>query len=187
MIQPIHYREMWIYFLSGNPLSERLAVIKFDVLHARYFYFLVYFARLLGHNITKFKRNKETFYIIGDSTMKSDDERKLNLKCLLCSNVVYSSSAGLSQHQKSKHNQGSKKGVNWDWTTDLVTFKNRRAELSQQQKGLVPSRRGPKPTIDRPRPQVERPFVLTPDQKFIEIPAVIRVPISIGQAEILQS
>lgn len=133
MIKPIHYREMWDYFLGGNPLSGRLAVRKFDLLHARYFYFLVYFARLLGHDIFKFRHNKETFYQIGDKTMKSSTEKAL------------------------------------------------------QRKGLSRRGRPPKSAIDRPQPTKEKPIVLTPDQEYIEINAVIRVPIEIGQPIITQS
>ncbi len=126
--------------------------------------------------------------ISGDKTMKSDDERKFNLKCLVegCGKI-YSSSVGMSQHQMSKHNQGSKQDENWEWTTDPVTFKNKRAMASQARKGIGTTATAKRPTRRQQVAPKPTPLILSPDSKYIEISAVIRVPIEIGQPEILQS
>ena len=60
--------------------------------------------------------------ISGDRKMKSSKEREFNLKCLVCKKPDYicSSSAGMSTHQDRRHDQGSKQGENWEWTTEPV-------------------------------------------------------------------
>lgn len=194
---------------------------------------------------------RKSTYKSGDRPMKSSAERKFNLKCLVegCG-AVYSSSAGMSQHQMKVHNQGSKRNVNWEWTTDPVTFKDKRAVAAQGRKGIGATatagqsriktevegslnfkclickrvigslsgmvshlrrvhKQGPNknvnwertkepityPTESYKRGSYKRrqqvvpaptPLILSPDSKYIEINAVIRVPIEIGQPEILQ-
>ena len=130
----------------------------------------------------------------GDKKMKSKQEMTHNLECIVegCGKV-YGSSAGVSNHQTRNHGQGSKIDVNWRWTKKPITYSDKRALAIQAKKGIE----SPDITerhIDRPSPKrkyTRKPLaadrvVVTPNSKFVDIPVVIRVPISIGEAEILQ-
>lgn len=197
--------------------------------------------------------------ISGDRRMKSKQELTYNLECIVpgCGKV-YSSSAGMSMHQRKAHGQGSKRDVNWRWTKKPTTINDLRSRASQERKGIGKAAAEQPRTIDTKaegsnlkclvegcgrvlgslpgmvghlrrkhgqgarksvnwartneplaqegrgrgrtvpastkQPRTKRqpvmlqpsPLILSPDSKYIEIAAVIRVPITIGQAEILQ-
>ena len=134
-------------------------------------------------------RNVSTSSFSGDRRMKSKQEMTHNLECIVqgCGKV-YSSSAGMTVHQRKAHGQGAKKDVNWHWTKKPTTINDLRSRAAQQRKGIGPADAS---VVEQPQPPKRKyvrrqPLVLTPDSKTIEINAVIRVPISIGQAEILQ-
>ncbi len=135
--------------------------------------------------------NRQPSIYSGDRIMKSEMELTHNLECLMPGCVaVYASTAGMSQHQKGEHDQGSKLKVNYQWTKKPITFKNKLAEAAQARKGIgmtaAPETSRTKRPYKRRQPQ-QQPIVITPHDKYIEIAAVIRVPISVGQAEIIQS
>ncbi len=141
--------------------------------------------------------NRKPSLYSGDRKMKSKIELTHNLECLVpgC-RAIYVSSAGMSVHQKKAHgNQGSVQDVNWRWTKEPTTINDKRSRAAQQRKGIGGA--APPASAEQPRPKrkytkrvksdvmMPTPLMLTPDSKFIEIAAVIRVPITIGQAEII--
>ncbi len=110
-------------------------------------------------------------------------EESFNLKCLVsrCGWVV-GSLPGMVGHLRRKHNQGARKSVNWERTKE---------PLAQEGRGRTPTPETPrtKRPYEKRQPGALQPspLILSPDSKYIEIAAVIRVPISVGQAEIIQS
>lgn len=139
-------------------------------------------------------RKPSTIIYSGDRRMKSRKEKTHNLECLRCGEV-YSSSPGMSGHTKRKHGEGAKINVNWQWSLKPTTISDLRSRAAQAEKGIGATATTP---IEQPRTKRKytrrqpilaelkpSPLILSPDSKYIEIPAVIRVPISVGQAEII--
>ena len=110
--------------------------------------------------------------------IKPEAEGSLNFKCLRCERVI-GSLPGTVGHLRRVHNQGARKDVNWERTKEPIT-----------QRGPTTAAEAPrtKRSYTRRQPIAPKPtsLVLSPDSKFIEIDAVIRVPIEIGQPEITQ-
>ncbi|MCJ7828747.1 MAG: hypothetical protein MUP81_03280 [Dehalococcoidia bacterium] len=137
-----------------------------------------------------FARNINIQYT-GDKKMKSRMEQQNNLECLICppGAAVFASSAGISSHVNRKHRQGSKRDVNYRWTKLPVTTNNIRSRRSQEQKGIGVGLTHPTASnmatrmakARAARGQVGK-VVLTPTDNCIEIPVIIRIPITVGQA-----
>lgn len=116
------------------------------------------------------------------TTAAAEPEERLNYKCLVtgCGQVV-KSLPGIIGHLRRKHNQGARKSVNWERVKEPATQKGRdRTPIA------APAEQPQQPRAKRPyaRRQPQQ-VVVTPDSTHIEIAATIRVPISVGQAEII--
>lgn len=88
-------------------------------------------------------------------------------KCLICGEVKTTQNAML-YHLRTQHNKKMKKGTTWEYSTK--TKKKTKKAKSKKQHLLIPPSKIP---------------TITPNTKYIEITAVLRIPISIGQVEII--
>lgn len=89
--------------------------------------------------------------------MENKEEYK-NYKCLLCGKL-YGNNASLTSHMRQKHGQGMRFGANWNKVA-----------------GGTP----PKPKKSK---SVSK--IITPQTSYVDIPVVLRVPIVLGEAKIV--
>lgn len=90
------------------------------------------------------------------------NDKTHNCMCMLCKEVKATQSV-MSNHLRTKHKQKMKIGKNWEWTEKPAT--------KQKQKNGKRKYSKRKPTATT--------------QQYIDIQAIIRIPIAIGRVQIL--
>ena len=88
-------------------------------------------------------------------------------KCMICGEVKATQNAML-YHLRTQHNEKMRKGTTWNYCT--LTKKKKAKKKTKKQHLNIPTSKIP---------------TITPSTKYIEIQAVLRIPISIGQVEII--
>ena len=92
------------------------------------------------------------------TTSKSSSEKKEpKLKCLLCQKITKSNS-NMLYHLKTEHGEKMLKGTNWEC-------------VGHASKGSPKKKKSPK--------------VTAPNMQYIEVPAIIRIPITMGPIQLV--
>lgn len=92
-----------------------------------------------------------------DQKENTMNDKTHNLKCLICNEVKTSQNAML-YHLRKKHKQKKMKiGVNWKWVKSTKKLKKKTTKKK----------------------------IETPTTQYIDIQAIIRIPVSIGRVQIL--
>ena len=140
----------------------------------------------------KRKRNKEQTPIKGTNCYFD------NSKCMVCGRV-YKNNGSVRSHLKQIHDRNANEGLDWERTDE-------KPSSSQSGYGLREKyRKDRKEQINEPihnnhewddedteedkpkRKRQSKPQVITPDMQYIDIPIILRVPISLGQVQIKQT
>jgi hypothetical protein len=85
-------------------------------------------------------------------------EKAKKIECLLCGKT-YLKHTGMQSHMRTKHNIGMKKGETWQYFAERAKSPKRKKTMKRT--------------------------TVTPDMQYIEVPAIIRIPISMGPIQIV--
>lgn len=88
-----------------------------------------------------------------------------NCKCLICGEIKKTQNSML-YHLRSAHNKKMKIGKTWKWTKKKASAKTVKNEKKKAKKKVVKK-------------------VIASESKYIDIQMVLRVPITVGQVQIL--
>ena len=99
-------------------------------------------------------------------------EGSKNRQCLLCNKVYGPTKQAISLHMRRKHSEQARAMHNWRYTNEPRT--------EQTWHKSTAAKKAKKAKVK------QTPPVILPSMNYVDIPVVLRVPLNIGQASIVQ-